>query len=298
MNTPIHQKQKAPLNVEVDSQSGFCFGVVRAIGRAEEELAKGRSLCSLGDIVHNGLEVERLSKKGMKTVEHGTLNKLESGTVLFRAHGEPPESYEMVRRKGLQLIDATCPVVLKLQERIKRAWLEMQEVNGQIVIFGKKEHAEVKGLTGQTNHQAIVLENISEVSLVKGDRPVVLFSQTTKNPEEFNRIAEELSRNAAPGVEVRIHNTICRQVSGRVPHLREFASSHKMVIFVGGVKSSNARVLFESCKAANPNTWFVSGPDDLRPVWFEKRPASIGVCGATSTPEWLMEAVAETIRTF
>ncbi len=298
MNTPSPKKQRVPLNVEIDSQSGFCFGVVRAIGRAEEELAKGSSLYSLGDIVHNGLEVARLSKKGMKTLEHNTLEEIESGTVLFRAHGEPPESYETVKRKGLQLIDATCPVVLKLQGRIKKAWLEMKQVNGQVVIFGKKGHAEVKGLSGQTGHRAIVLEHINEVTLINPDRPVVLFSQTTKNPDEFAKIAEELKKNAAPGVEVRIHDTICRQVSGRVPHLRNFASSHKMVIFVGGVKSSNARVLFEACKAANPNTYFVSGPDDLEPLWFENRAADIGVCGATSTPTWLMEAVAETIKTF
>jgi 4-hydroxy-3-methylbut-2-enyl diphosphate reductase len=298
MNQSSSQKQKEPLHVEIDTHSGFCFGVVRAIQKAEEALSQGETLCSLGDIVHNGLEVERLSKKGMKTVDHPTLNKLKEETVLFRAHGEPPESYETTKRLGLRLIDATCPVVLKLQERIKKAWLEMNPINGQVVIFGKKGHAEVKGLSGQTHHQAIVIESIEQIGLIDSSRPVVLFSQTTKNPEEFLKIAQTIKERATEGVEVRIHNTICRQVSGRVPHLQEFARQHEMVIFVGGVKSSNARVLFETCKTANPNTYFVSGPDDLNPQWFGERPASTGICGATSTPVWLMEAVATKIKMY
>ncbi len=297
MNRSPHKDQK-PLNVVIDSRSGFCFGVVRAIQQAEDALSNGETLCSLGDIVHNGLEVDRLSKKGMKTIDHSAMDHLDGETVLFRAHGEPPESYEAVKNNRLRLIDATCPVVLKLQQRIKKAWLEMKSVNGQVVIYGKKGHAEVKDLSGQTNHEAIVIESLDQTRLVDKSRPITLFSQTTKNPEEFRKIAQALTENVTRGVDVRIHNTICQQVSGRVPHLQEFAHLHDIIIFVGGQKSSNARFLFETCQAANPSTYFVSGPEDLNPQWFEERPDSTGVCGATSTPVWLMEAVAETIKMY
>ncbi|MFO8000318.1 MAG: 4-hydroxy-3-methylbut-2-enyl diphosphate reductase [Marinilabilia sp.] len=287
-----------PLRVEIDDHSGFCFGVVRAINMAEEELKKGGDIYSLGDIVHNDREVERLSRRGLKTIDHHVLEELNSGTIFFRAHGEPPESYKQVGQKRLSLMDATCPVVLKLQQKVKAAWDEMKKQGGQVVIFGKIGHAEVKGLTGQTNHQAIVLEKEDDVRLIDPSRPVVLFSQTTKDPAIFHNIAEAIKRRVMGGVEVRIHDTICRQVSNRSPRLREFAKKHDVIIFVGGAKSSNARSLYETCLAVNFQTHFINGPEDLQPLWFASRPSSTGVCGATSTPVWLMEAVARKIKTF
>jgi len=287
-----------PLYVEIDQHSGFCFGVVRAIQMADEALKNGEKIHSLGDIVHNDLEVERLSNCGLQTIDHQELEELKNGTVLFRAHGEPPESYDRIRDNKISLIDATCPVVLKLQKRVKAAWDEMQRNGGQIAIFGKIGHAEVKGLSGQINHQAIVLEKEEDVRLIDPSRPVVLFSQTTKSPERFQNVSEALKRRVMPGVEVRIHDTICRQVSNRAPHLREFARKHDLIVFVGGAKSSNARALYEVCLEENPQTHFISHPEDLQPQWFASRPASTGVCGATSTPAWLMEKVAKKIRTF
>lgn len=287
-----------PLHVEIDEHSGFCFGVVRAIKMAEEALKEGKKIHSLGDIVHNDLEVERLENCGLQTIDHQELEGLRKGTVLFRAHGEPPESYDQVSGNGVSLIDATCPVVLKLQQRVKAAWDEMQQKGGQVAIFGKIGHAEVKGLSGQTNHQAIVLEKEEDVRLIDPSRPVVLFSQTTKSPEMFLNVAEALKRRIMPGVEVRIHDTICRQVSNRAPHLKKFARKHDLIIFVGGAKSSNARALYQVCLEENPQTHFISHPEDLQPLWFASRPRSTGVCGATSTPAWLMEKVAEKIRTF
>jgi 4-hydroxy-3-methylbut-2-enyl diphosphate reductase len=286
------------LNVEIDEKSGFCFGVVRAINKAEEEIKKSGKIYSLGDIVHNDLEVDRLSRKGMWTIDHSDLDKMDQGTILFRAHGEPPESYERIKQKGLNLIDATCPVVLKLQQKVKAAWEEMKKKDGQIAIYGKKGHAEVKGLSGQTNYEAIILEKEEDVKLVDPCKPVVLFSQTTKSPVVFKNIAEALKQRALPDVEIRIHDTICRQVSNRAPHLQDFAKKHQVVIFVGGAKSSNARALYESCLAVNAQTHFINSPDDLQPSWFAMRPKSIGVCGATSTPDWLMGIVAEKVRKF
>ncbi|MGM0377228.1 MAG: 4-hydroxy-3-methylbut-2-enyl diphosphate reductase [Bacteroidota bacterium] len=300
MSSPLepHTGNHVPLHVEIDEHSGFCFGVVRAIKMADEALKEGKKIYSLGDIVHNDLEVGRLSNCGLQTIDHQELEELQRGTVLFRAHGEPPESYNKIRGNGISLIDATCPVVLRLQQRVKAAWDEMQNKGGQIAIFGKIGHAEVKGLSGQTNHQAIILEKEEDVRLIDPSRPVVLFSQTTKSPEMFQNVAEALKRRAMADVEVRIHDTICRQVSNRAPHLREFARKHDLIIFVGGAKSSNARALYEVCLEQNPQTHFISHPEDLQTLWFASRPSSTGVCGATSTPAWLMEKVAEKIRTF
>ena len=292
------QPEHQPLHVEIDDHSGFCFGVVRAIQLAEETLKNGKKLYSLGDIVHNDQEVERLSQCGLKTINHQEVEELKKGTVLFRAHGEPPESYDQMHQKGIAFIDATCPVVLKLQKRVRDAWDEMREKEGQIAIFGKTGHAEVRGLSGQTGHQAIVLEKEEDVRLIDPSRPVVLFSQTTKSPEAFQNIADALKRKIMPGVEVRVHDTICRQVSNRAPHLKAFARKHDLIVFVGGAKSSNARALYEVCLEENPHTHFISHPADLHPLWFASRPASTGVCGASSTPGWLMEKVAEKIRTF
>jgi 4-hydroxy-3-methylbut-2-enyl diphosphate reductase len=298
MYSSSHTKDESPLHVEIDSKSGFCFGVVRAISQAEEVLKNKGTIYSLGDIVHNDLEVGRLSKEGMKTIVHGDLEKIQEGTVFFRAHGEPPESYQRIREKGLNLIDATCPVVLKLQQRVRAAYEDMKEKNGQVAIFGKMGHAEVKGLSGQTNHEAVILEKEEDVRLIDPGRPIILFSQTTKSPVIFNDIAQAIRRRALAGVEVQINDTICRQVSNRAPHLQDFSRKHDIIIFVGGAKSSNARSLFEACIAINPRTHFISSPEDLQKMWFEPRPKNIGVCGATSTPAWLMEIVAERIRTF
>lgn len=284
--------------MEIDDKSGFCFGVVRAIRKAEEEIEHNETIYSLGDIVHNELEVERLNNKGMQTIGHSDLEKMKEGTVFFRAHGEPPESYKKIKEKGLKIIDATCPVVLKLQQRVCAAYKEMKEKKGQIAIYGKIGHAEVKGLSGQTNHEAIILEKEEDVRLIDPSRPVVLFSQTTKSPEVFKNIAEAIRRRALSDVEVKINDTICRQVSNRAPHLQKFAQKHDIVIFVGGAKSSNAQSLYKSCLAVNPQTHFISSAEDLQHLWFASGPRSVGVCGATSTPAWLMKVVAEKIRTF
>jgi 4-hydroxy-3-methylbut-2-enyl diphosphate reductase len=296
MDSSVNNNQ--PLHVEIDDQSGFCFGVVRAISKAEEEINNNGTIYSLGDIVHNDLEVKRLNEKGMQTIDHNDLEKMKEGTVFFRAHGEPPESYQKIKDKGLNLIDATCPVVLKLQQRVRAAYEEMKEKKGQIAIFGKIGHAEVKGLSGQTNHEAIILEKEEDVRLIDPSRPVVLFSQTTKSPDVFKNIAEAIRRRALSTVEVKINDTICRQVSNRAPHLQRFAQKHDIVIFVGGAKSSNAQSLYKSCLAVNSQTHFISSPEDLQSLWFASGPRSVGVCGATSTPAWLMEVVAEKIRTF
>jgi 4-hydroxy-3-methylbut-2-enyl diphosphate reductase len=298
MDSSAYSKKEHLLHVEIDDKSGFCFGVVRAITKAEEELGNNSPIYSLGDIVHNDLEVERLSKEGMRTIDHGHLDKMKEGTVFFRAHGEPPESYHKIKEKGLKLIDATCPVVLKLQQKVRAAYHEMKEKNGQIAIYGKIGHAEVKGLSGQTNHEAIIMEKEEDVRLLDPSKPVVLFSQTTKSPEVFKNIAEAIQRRALGDVEVRINDTNCRQVSNRAPHLKDFSRKHDVIIFVGGAKSSNARSLYETCITINPRTHFISSPEDLQTMWFNPRPKSIGVCGATSTPAWLMETVADKIRTF
>lgn len=298
MDAFANTKHKDPLRVEIDDKSGFCFGVVRAISQAEEELKNNETIYSLGDIVHNDLEVDRLNKKGMKTIDHVDLEEMQKGTVFFRAHGEPPESYQKIRENGLKVIDATCPVVLKLQQRVRAAYEEMKEKNGQVAIYGKIGHAEVKGLSGQTNHEAIILEKEEDVRLIDPSRPIVLFSQTTKSPVVFNNIVQAIRRKALEGVEVKINDTICRQVSNRAPHLKNFSRKHDMIVFVGGAKSSNARSLYETCISINPRTHFISSPEDLQKMWFEPRPKSIGVCGATSTPAWLMETVAEKIRMF
>ncbi len=298
MESSANTRGQQPIHVEIDHKSGFCFGVVRAINQAEEELKNNGTIYSLGDIVHNDLEVNRLHNKGMKTIDHDDLEKMQEGTVFFRAHGEPPESYQKIQTKGLKVIDATCPVVLKLQQRVRAAYNEIKQKNGQIAVFGKIGHAEVKGLSGQTNYEAIILEKEEDVRLIDPGRPVILFSQTTMSPDSFKNIGEAIKRRALDNVEIKINDTICRQVSNRAPHLQDFSSKHEMIIFVGGAKSSNARSLFETCIRINPRTHFISTPGDLQKIWFEPRPKSIGVCGATSTPGWLMKTVAEKIRTF
>jgi len=282
--------------VEIDQKSGFCFGVLNAIGKAEETLNTDSLLYSLGHIVHNDLEVLRLQKIGLQIIDHDEFFKLKDCKVLIRAHGEPPSTYEYARKNNITLIDATCPVVLKLQQRVRKAAETMQEKNGQVVIFGHQGHAEVNGLLGQTNNQAIVIDNPEDYQNVDPARPLVLFSQTTKSVDDLKKLTDNIL-NQAQNNQVEIHDTICRQVSNRVPHLQKFAVRFDVVVFVGGVRSSNAQVLFDVCKKQNERSYFVSSPEDLQPEWFSEI-EKVGICGATSTPQWLMEKVAERINQF
>ena len=279
-------------SVEIDKESGFCFGVVTAIRKAEEELARGSQLYCLGDIVHNSGEVERLCAKGLVTITHDDLSRLSDAKVLLRAHGEPPETYETARQNNIEIIDATCPVVLKLQQRIKANYDAADAT--QIVIYGKIGHAEVNGLVGQTRGSAIVVEGIDDLQKVDFNRPVALYSQTTKSLEGFNAMIDEIKRRMAPGVPFSYYDTICRQVANRVEHLRSFAASKDVVLFVAGSKSSNGKVLFNHCRDVNPRTYLVSDESELKREFFDSA-ASIGICGATSTPRWLMERVRDTL---
>jgi len=282
--------------VEIDQKSGFCFGVINAIGIAEETLNEEDMLYSLGHIVHNDLEVKRLQEIGLKTINHEEYFKLRDCKVLIRAHGEPPSTYEYARKNNITLIDATCPVVLKLQQRVKKAAETMQNENGQVVIFGHQGHAEVTGLAGQTNNEAIIIDRPEDFEKVDPSRPVVVFSQTTKSVGDFRKLAQNIQEQAKQG-RVETHDTVCRQVSNRVPHLEKFAVRFDVVIFVGGLRSSNAQVLFDVCKKHNSNSYFVSSPEDLQADWFSGV-EKVGVCGATSTPQWLMEKVADRIKQF
>ncbi|MDX2063601.1 MAG: 4-hydroxy-3-methylbut-2-enyl diphosphate reductase [Bacteroidia bacterium] len=283
------------LTVEIDPKSGFCFGVVYAIEMAEEYLDDTGELFCLGDIVHNDEEVARLKAKGLKIITHDDLEHLYGTTVLIRAHGEPPSTYQTALRNNLTLIDASCPVVLKLQNRVRGAY----EQTTQIIIYGKEGHAEVNGLVGQTSGQAIVIGGIEDLDKVDFGRPIQLFSQTTKSTDKFYALKAEIERRTqAATAELaqafKANDTICRQVSNREPELRLFAPRYDVVVFVAGKKSSNGKVLFEVCRATNPNTFFVSGAHELEAAWFEGA-HSVGICGATSTPMWLMEAVREAI---
>ncbi len=283
------------MQIEIDHKSGFCFGVVNAVKKAEETLEKSGKLYCLGDIVHNGMEVERLEELGLITIDRETFFTLKNCQVLLRAHGEPPSTYEYAKANNIELIDATCPVVLKLQQRVKKAAQEMNKKNGQIILFGKKGHAEVVSLNGQTDNQAIVIENKDDLSEVDPEKPAYLFSQTTKSLEKFNEIADELKQNSKQ--EINIKDTICRQVANRVPRMKEFANQHDVIVFVGGKKSSNAQFLFEVCLKSNPNSYFISNPEELNPNWFSSE-ILVGICGATSTPQWLMEKVAGQIKKY
>lgn len=284
------------MNVEIDRKSGFCFGVTNAVGKAEEMLKTDGALYSLGNIVHNESEVKRLHELGLKTINHDEYFQLSDCKVLIRAHGEPPETYEYARNNNITLIDATCPVVLKLQQRVKQAAQEMREADGQLVIFGHQGHAEVTGLAGQANNEAIIIDHPEDMQKIDPSRPVIVFSQTTKSVDDFNLLIRNMKNWSDDGL-VKAHDTICRQVSNRVPHLQQFAMRFDVVIFVGGQHSSNARVLFEACKKVNRTSFFVSSPDDIRPAWFLNA-ETVGVCGATSTPQWLMEKVADRIKQF
>lgn len=273
------------LQIEIDNGSGFCFGVTTAIHKAEEELAKGNQLYCLGDIVHNGMECERLRQMGLITINHDELRQLHDVKVLLRAHGEPPETYELAQRNNIDIIDATCPVVLQLQKRIKRQY---EAGPGQIVIFGKKGHAEVLGLVGQTAGSAIVIEHFDDVKQLDFTRDIYLYSQTTKSLDEFHRIIEYIQEHISPDATFRSFDTICRSVANRMPNISQFATRHDLILFVCGRKSSNGKVLFGECLRVNPNTHLIEGPDEIDPVWLNGI-HTVGICGATSTPKWLME---------
>lgn len=281
--------------VEIDERSGFCFGVVTAIRKAEDELQRAGSLYCLGDIVHNSNEVERLQRCGLVTITHRQLEQLHDVNVLLRAHGEPPSTYETARRNNIRIIDATCPVVLKLQQRIKEAYDRRTDTRRpQIVIYGQIGHAEVNGLVGQTDGEAIVVEGPADLDKIDFSRDVFLYSQTTKSVEGFNRIIEEIRGRLLPGASLTSYDTICRQVAGRVGHLREFASAHDVIIFVAGAKSSNGKILYGHCLDVNPRSHLIADDTQLDAAWLADA-RSIGICGATSTPRRLMEQVRECV---
>lgn len=274
------------LQIEIDSGSGFCFGVTTAIKKAEEKLADGNTLYCLGDIVHNGMEVERLHANGLVTINHEELDRLHDVKVLLRAHGEPPETYALAEKNHIDIIDATCPVVLQLQRRIKKQFDANPQA--QIVIFGKNGHAEVLGLVGQTCGKAIVVENVEDVARLDYSRDIYLYSQTTKSLDGFHRVIDYIQAHIAPTATFRSFDTICRQVANRMPNIGGFASRHDIIVFVCGRKSSNGKVLFNECRRVNPNSHLIEKPEEIDMTWFDGL-ASVGICGATSTPKWLME---------
>ena len=280
------------VQIEIDNGSGFCFGVTTAIKKAEEELAAGKTLYCLGDIVHNGMECERLKQLGLVTINHEEMKQLHGVKVLLRAHGEPPSTYEIARENDIEIIDATCPVVLQLQRRIKKQYDACPEA--QIVIFGKPGHAEVLGLVGQTESKAIVIANVEEVKRLDFTRDIYLYSQTTKSLDEFHRIIEYIQEHISPEATFKSFDTICRQVANRMPNISTFATRHDLVLFVCGRKSSNGKVLFNECKSVNPNSHLIEGPEEIQKEWLEGV-RTIGICGATSTPKWLMEQCRDAI---
>ncbi len=292
-------ERKMGLTVEVDYKSGFCNGVIKAVKEAESYLKENSVVHSLGAIVHNDTELSRLKALGMKVISYDEIEKMDSSVLFIRAHGEPPSTYEQARKKGLTILDCTCPVVLKLQERIRKGYAEVKERGGTLLIFGKRGHAEVNGLIGQVNGDAIVVEKTTDMVQVDFKRPVTIFSQTTKDPEEYSNIISFIEKRIAEeGGDLqnfKHHNTICRQVSSRHPHLKQFAFKHSVIIFVSGKESSNGKVLFEICKSVNNRSYKVENFEEIDPEWFNKE-ESVGVCGATSTPMWQLEEIAQKLR--
>ena len=284
------------IKVEIDEDSGFCFGVVTAIHKAEEELAKGETLYCLGDIVHNSREVERIKTTGLITINREEFKQLKNAKVLLRAHGEPPETYMIARENNIEIIDATCPVVLRLQKRIRQGYLADSDKEKQIVIYGKSGHAEVLGLVGQTDGKAIVIEKAEEAKKLDLNKSIRLFSQTTKSLDEFQEIVEYFKQHISPEATFEYYDTICRQVANRMPKLREFAATHDLIFFVSGKKSSNGKMLFEECLKVNTNSHLIDNEKEIDPSLLQNV-NSIGVCGATSTPKWLMEKIYNHIRT-
>jgi len=298
------------LQIEIDNGSGFCFGVTTAIRKAEEELAKGNQLYCLGDIVHNGMECERLRQMGLITINHEQMEQLHDVKVLLRAHGEPPATYALAQRNNIEIIDATCPVVLQLQKRIRENYesrmtndAEAKELHAeggsrspQIIIFGKNGHAEVLGLVGQTEGRAIVIEKFDDVKNLDFNRDIYLYSQTTKSLDEFHRIIEYIQAHISPEAHFQSFDTICRQVANRMPNISVFATRHDLILFVCGRKSSNGKVLFNECLRVNPNSHLIEGPEEIQEAWLQGV-KTIGICGATSTPKWLMEQCRDAIFT-
>ena len=301
------------MTIEIDSGSGFCFGVTTAIKKAEEELAKGSTLYCLGDIVHNSMECERLKQMGLVTIDHEQMAALHDVKVLLRAHGEPPATYELAQRNNIEIIDATCPVVLQLQKRIKKQYeahhpscvpsVASEQSSSapitlhQIVIFGKKGHAEVLGLVGQTEGTAIVVENLDDVKRLDFTRDIYLYSQTTKSLDEFRRIIEYIGQHIVPTATFKSFDTICRSVANRMEGIAQFAARHDVILFVCGRKSSNGRVLFSECQRVNANSHLIEGPEEIQPEWLHGQD-TIGICGATSTPKWLMEQCRDALSRY
>lgn len=280
--------------IDIDENSGFCPGVVSAIKKAEDELLQNNSLYCLGDIVHNSREVERLTEQGLETIGIDELQKLKDTRVLLRAHGEPPSTYDLAKKNNISIIDATCPVVLALQRKIKTAYEKHDKKNTQIVIYGKVGHAEVNGLVGQTNGTAIVVENLNDIDKIDFSKDICLFSQTTKSIEGFNEIIAEIQKKKKDCIKFEYFDTICRQVANRIPKIISFVSKYDLIYFVCGKKSSNGKVLYEQCKKTNPTTLLISGVEDID-LSDIKDKEKIGICGATSTPKWQMEAVRDYI---
>ncbi len=274
------------IRIEIDSESGFCFGVTTAINKAEEKLREEKTLYCLGDIVHNGMECERLRAMGLVTINHDELSQLHDVKVMLRAHGEPPGTYEVANRQNIEIVDTTCPVVLQLQKRIKKQFDNNPEA--QIVIFGKNGHAEVLGLVGQTNNRAIVVENINDVQKLDFDHDIYLYSQTTKSLDEFHRIIDYIQNHISSKATFKSFDTICRQVANRISHIAAFAQKHDLILFVSGGKSSNGKVLFNECKRVNNNCHQIEKAEEINLKWLSNV-QSVGICGATSTPKWLME---------
>ena len=285
------------IKVEIDEHSGFCFGVTTAIKKAEEELKDGATLYCLGDIVHNSKECERLKKLGLVTIDHEEYRNLRNAKVLLRAHGEPPETYAIAKENNLELIDATCPVVLKLQQRIKQKWESSTDEKRQIVIYGQAGHAEVLGLVGQTHGNAIVVESPSQIEKLDKDCNTYLYSQTTKSLEGYKQIAETIRNYTSPEKNFEFYDTVCRQVANRMSGISEFARSHELVFFVCGRKSSNGKILFDECKRVNSNTHLVESAKEIDFSLLEGV-ESVGICGATSTPKWLMEDCKQAIENY
>ena len=287
------------MNIEIDSQAGFCFGVTRVVKKAEEIITKEGKLYCLGEIVHNQKEIERLEKMGLKTISYQEFLKLSDCRVLIRAHGEPPETYEHARKNNIELIDGTCPIVLRLQSKIKSDFRDNGRNGVQIVIFGKRDHAEVRGLAGQTEYHTIIVESESDLDKIDLSRPIHLYAQTTMSMERYQDLQQALlERSAEAGLEqtpMLCTNSICRQVSGRIPDLSQFCINHDVILFVSYRLSSNGKLLYAKCKSMNDKTFFVTEPTEIKPEWFEKA-SNVGITGATSTPRWLLEETAERVK--
>lgn len=289
------------ITIDIDTHSGFCYGVVRAIEQAERYLEKNSELHSLGSIVHNSTEISRLKEKGLKTINYEQMSKMRDSVLFIRAHGEPPSSYKIAEENNLRIIDCTCPVVLKLQERVKANYKELKKIGGQLVIFGKVGHAEVNGLVGQVDGDATIIEGIDHIHGLDFKRPIYIFSQTTKDPEIYkkvcNAIKESIINEGGPVEKFKIFNTTCGQVSSRHPHLKEFSRDHSVIIFVSGKESSNGKILFDVCLKENHRSYKIETKEEINPEWFMDGD-SVGICGATSTPKWLLEDVADYLRQF